>query len=184
MMTTNPPAYHMQHATTRLALGKFVEGSARTVELPINHDKFVTLGLIEHGEPSKFTRSQVYAGLDLAYANCRADGPLASASLPEKANKAGHTRALSMGYTYGKGNVKHANLMLYGLGKHRKANKSRKNDAALTAAVKAKTDVTYDGKSYASEDLARKAGCRAVHGANWWDCDADTKVKRLAGIKL
>ena len=96
------------------------KGSARTVELPINHDKFVKMGLIEHGEPSKFTRSQVYAGLDLVYANCRADGPLACASLPEKANKAGHTRALGMGYTYGKGGVKHANLMLYGLGKHRR----------------------------------------------------------------
>ena len=181
MMTTNPPAYHMQHATTRLALGKFVEGSARTVELPINHDKFVTLGLIEHGEPSKFTRSQVYAGLDLAYANCRADGPLACAPLPEKGNKAGHIRALSMGYTYGKDGAKHANLTLYGLGKHRKANRSRRNASELAVAVKAKTTVTYDGKQYANEDLARKAGCRAVHGQDWWKVDKD---ERLAAVKL
>ncbi len=180
-MTTNPPAYHMQHEGNIAVLQRFVASNARSVELPIDKTKFLSSGLIEHGEIAKFTRAEIYAGLELVYANCRADGPQACSVLPEGARKAGHVQALKNGYNYGKGGIKHANLVMYSLGKHRKANRSRKTASELAVAVKAKTAVTYNGKQYASEVLARKAACRDVHGPDWWKADKD---ERLAAVKL
>ena len=183
-MTTSPPAYHMQHDGNIVAIATFVASNARSVELPIDKTKFLSSGLIEHSaglELAKFTRAEIYAGLELVYANCRADGPQACSVLPENARKAGHVQALKTGYSWGKNGCKSAKLVPYALGKHRKANRSRRNATALADAVKAKTTVTYNGKQYASEELARKAGCRDVHGPDWWMTD---KESRLAAIKL
>jgi len=183
-MTTQPPAYHMQHDGNIVAMATFVESNARSVELPIDRTKFLSSGLIEHSvnlELAKFTRAEIYAGLELVYANCRADGPQACSVLPEGARKAGHVQALKTGYTWGKNGCKSAKLVPYALGKHRKANRSRKNATALADAVKAKTSVAYKGKNYANETLARKAACRDVHGPDWWMTD---KESRLANIKL
>ena len=183
-MTTTPPktpAYHVQHGSTIDAIASFVASNARSVELPIDKTKFLSSGLIEHGEIAKFTRAEIYAGLELVYANCRADGPQACSVLPENARKAGHVQALKTGYSWGKNGCKTAKLVPYALGKHRKANRSRKTASELAVAVKAKTAVTYKGKQYASEFLARKAACRNVHGPDWWKTDKD---ERLAAVKL
>ena len=184
-MTTTPPAYHMQHDGNIVAIATFVASNARSVELPIDKTKFLTSGLIEHSvglELAKFTRGDINAGMQLVFDNCRADGPQACSVLPEKASKQSIIGALKHGYSYGKGGIKHAkSLVMYALGKHRKANRSRKSATALAAAVKAKTTVTYNGKQYANEELARKAGCRDVHGPDWWMTDKD---KRLAAVKL
>lgn len=184
-MTTPPPktpAYHVQHGPTIDAIASFVASTARSVELPVDKTKFLTSGLIEHGEITKFTRGEINAGMQLVFENCRADGPQACSVLPEKATKQSILNALKHGYSYGKGGIKHAkSLVMYSLGKHRKANRSRRNASELAAAVKAKVTVTYNGKQYATEELARKAGCRDAHGKDWWKTDKD---ERLAAIKL
>ena len=179
------PAYHLQHGGTVATIATFIEGRKQSIELPLNHDKFVKEGLIEHGEPTRFTRKEVYTGLDLAYAKAKDGGPQAATSaLPVSANKSGHVRALRTNYTYGKNGSKSANLLLYGLGKHRRLVRKRREDAELEASVKAGTTFSYGDKEYATEHLARKAGCRDVYGQNWWDCEKDVKAKRLASIKL
>ena len=185
MSNATLPAYHLQHGGTVATIATFIEGRKQSIELPLNHDKFVKEGLIEHGEPTRFTRKEVYTGLDLAYANAKDGGPQAATSaLPESANKSGHVRALRTNYTYGKNGSKSANLLLYGLGKHRRLVRKRNADAELEASVKAGTTFSYGDKEYATEHLARKAGCRDVYGQNWWDCEKDVKAKRLASIKL
>ncbi len=185
MSNAQLPAYHLQHGETLATMAAFIEGRKQSIELPLNHDKFVKEGLIEHGEPTRFTRKEVYTGLDLAYANAKDGGPQAATSaLPEKGTKSGHVRALRTNYTYGKNGSKSANLLLYGLGKHRRLVRKRSADAELEASVKAGTTFSYGDKEYANEHLARKAGCRDVYGPNWWDCDKDVKAKRLASIKL
>lgn len=185
MSNAQLPAYHLQHGGTVATIAAFIEGRKQSIELPLNHDKFVKEGLIEHGEPTRFTRKEVYTGLDLAYANCKDGGPQAATSaLPESANKSGHVRALRTNYTWGKNGCKSANLVLYALGKHRKVVRQRNNAATLEASVKAGTAFSYGDKEYANEHLARKAGCRDVYGPKWWDCDKDVKAERLASIKL
>lgn len=185
MSNAQQPAYHLQHGDTVATIAAFAEGRKQSIELPLNHDKFVKEGLIEHGEPTKFSRAEIYAGLTLAYANAKDGGPQAATSaLPENAIKSGHVRALRTKYAYGKNGSKSANLLLYSLGKHRRLVRKRSADAELEASVKAGTTFSYGDKDYANEQLARKAGCRDVYGQNWWDCDKDTKATRLASIKL
>ena len=191
-------AYALQHEATVLDMQTFVRGNKRSVSLPIKAE-FVSTGIIEWSKDyvmTQFTRSDLYAGLTIAYENARKHGPQACGSLPSKPNKTGHINALGMGYTptpRGKNAGKpkrRVSLVLQGLAATRQANGRAAYKADLEASVKAGTAFTAEGvvdkdgasRSYPDEHSARKAWVRqdANYGANWWDCDKAVKAERLA----
>ena len=187
-------AYALQHEATVLDMQTFVRGNKRSVSLPIKAE-FVSTGIIEWSKDyvmTQFTRSDLYAGLTIAYENARTNGPQACGSLPSKPNKTGHINALGMGYTPSRGKNKgnRVSLVLQGLAATRQANKRTAYKAGLEASVKAGTAFTAEGvvdkdgasRIYPDEHSARKAWVRqdANYGANWWDCDKAVKAERLA----
>ena len=185
-------AYALQHVGNIADMQTFVSGNKRTVELPIKGE-FVSTGIMEWSKDyamTTFSRSDLYAGLTIAYQNARTNGPQACGSLPTTPNKTGHIKALAMAYTptRGKNKNKRVPLVLQGLAATRQANKRAAYKATLEASVSAGTAFTAEGvtdkdgasRVYADEHSAKKAWCREVHGANWWDCDKEVKAERLA----
>ena len=187
-------AYALQFEDVILDMQSFVRGNKRSVSLPIKAE-FVSTGIIEWSKDyvmTQFTRSDLYAGLTIAYENARKHGPQACGSLPSKPNKTGLIKALCLGYTptRGKNNGNRVSRVLQGLAATRQANGRAAYKADLEASVKAGTAFTAEGvvdkdgasRIYPDEHSARKAWVRqdANYGANWWDCDKAVKAERLA----
>ena len=176
-------SYAVQHTVTLQSMTAFVQGTARTVELPICDDK-LSVGLIEFTKDyamTTFKRSDLYAGLAACAQNAIDDGNSSCSNLPSKAGKAGAMTLLTTKYTTqarGDRPSRTVNAMMQGLGAHRRANKTRAKHTALALALKENRAYIAEGvnvkdgtaRTFENRELAAKAWVRANHPlkGDWW----------------
>ena len=190
--TPNPDrsaSYAVQHNENVHAISAFMRSKRKTVDLPLDPVAF-TKGVLEWSSKyvmNTFTRQQVLEGMTQAFENARSEGPQACMSLPEKPSAAGVVNGLAMTYTptRGKNRGKSLNLCLHGLAAYRRAMKRAEAAGQMANALRDGTAFYAAGvfnadgehRPYTSEQKARKAWARNVHGDDWWQTD---KASRLS----
>lgn len=182
-MSDNMRCYSMQMNELGNRLGTFVSGKAKS--FTTSHD--LTGGWPENSkEPQTYTRTQVIEACKTFIITAQSEGPKYASALPTNPNNAGIVNALSE-RTSVKGESRP--LVFQALAGVRRAHNrgiANQEKAAIIKATGAwyhpaayntdKNDNFTEFREYESAEKAAKAGCRAIHGGDWWKTD---KAARL-----
>ena len=183
-MSDNMRCYSMQMNELSNRLCTFVRGKAKS--FTTSHD-LTGMWPENSKEPQTYTRTQVIEACKTFIITAQDEGPKYANALPTAPSNAGIVNALSERTTV-KGESRP--LVFQALAGVRRKHNKQIADNEKAAIIKAtgawyhpaafntdKNDNFTEFREYEAADKAAKAGCRAIHGGDWWQTD---KAARLA----
>ena len=190
--------YAVQYAPMSEELDAFMsDASAKTIDLPIR-DTFTTTGIPQWTDGfamTTFTKTQIRAGLKLAFNLAVEHGTNPCKSLPTKPRGQGFINGLRMQHTttprQGKdaGKVIVVYSWLHGVAAAKRKARSQRNKDAVQAAIDAGVAYTAEGvvdgdgalRAFANQQKAANAWAYKKYGEDWWK--TDKFARQIEGMK-
>lgn len=167
--------------------------NAKTIDLPIQAG-FETTGIPEWTQNyamTTFTKTQIRAGLTVAFNNAVEHGPQAASDMPTKPRGVGFLNGLDRKYTSNprNGDFYTVDLWLHAAAATRRANKRAAYKAELQTAIDSGAAWTAEGvvdgdgvlRTYVNQQKAANAWARKKWGDSWWQ--TDKAARQAEGMK-
>lgn len=197
-MINTSDRYAVQYAPVSEEMDSFMsDANAKTIDLPIR-DTFTTTGIPQWTDGyamTTFTKTQIRAGLTLAFNLAVEHGTNPCKALPTKPRGQGFINGLRMQHTTtpkkGKdaGKVMVVHSWLHGIAAAKRNARSQRNKDALQAAIDAGVAYTAEGvvdgngtlRAFMNQQKAANGWAAKKYGKDWWK--TDKFARQIEGMK-